>query len=176
MYNRTVILYIGVSLDGYIATKDDSLDWLLDTKGSGDNGFGEFYDTVDTVIMGKRTYDWIMKQENGRFPYVGKECYVYTHQKLDDTEFVRFTSQNPDVLIAQLKERDGKKIWIVGGSQIIDLVRKQNLIDEYVLSIAPVVLGSGIPLFLGNERSDLVLTNTRTFGQFVELSYRIHTY
>lgn len=173
MENRTVVLYIGISLDGYIATKDDSLEWLLNTQGSGDNGFSEFYDTVDTIIMGRRTYDWIMKQEKGRFPYVGKSCYVYTHQETDDTEFVHFTSQSPDALIAGLKEKGGKKIWIVGGSQIIDLVRKHALIDEYVLSIAPVILGSGIPLFYGNERSDLVLIGTRTFGQFVELSYRV---
>ena len=62
-YKRNVVVYIGISLDGYIATKDDSLEWLLNTQGSGDNGFGEFYDTVETIIMGKRTYDWIMNQE-----------------------------------------------------------------------------------------------------------------
>lgn len=52
-YKRNVVVYIGISLDGYIATKDDSLEWLLNTQGSGDNGFGEFYDTVETIIMGK---------------------------------------------------------------------------------------------------------------------------
>ena len=62
-YKRNVVVYIVISLDGYIATKDDSLEWLLNTQGSGDNGFGEFYDTVETIIMGKRTYDWIMNQE-----------------------------------------------------------------------------------------------------------------
>lgn len=62
-YKRNVVVYIGISLDGYIATKDDSLEWLLNTQGSGDNGFGEFYDTVETIIMRKRTYDWIMNQE-----------------------------------------------------------------------------------------------------------------
>ena len=83
-----MVVYIGISLDGYIATKDDSLEWLLNTQGSGDNGFGEFYDTVETIIMGKRTYDWIMNQENGRFPYVGKECFVYTTRTLPNTENV----------------------------------------------------------------------------------------
>lgn len=170
MSNRKVVLYIGISLDGYIATKDDSLEWLLTTQGSGDNGFGEFYDTVETIIMGRRTYDWIMEQENGRFPYIGKECYVYTTRAIDDTEYVKFTSQSPDDLIAGLK-MEGKKIWIVGGSQIIDLVRKKNLIDEYILSIAPVILGEGIPLFCEGERENLVFDKARTFGQFVEVSY-----
>ena len=77
MSNRKVVLYIGISLDGYIATKEESLEWLLNTQGSGDNGFGEFYNTVETIIMGRRTYDWIMAQENGQFPYIGRECYVF---------------------------------------------------------------------------------------------------
>lgn len=173
MNDRTVVLYIGISLDGYIATKDDSLEWLLSTEGSGDNGFGAFYDTVDTIILGRRTYDWIMEQEHGCFPYVGKECYVYTHQKEQDTEFVHFTTQKPDVLISGLREKEGKKIWIVGGSQIIDLFRGQNLIDEYILSIAPVLLGTGIPLFREHDRTDLVFMSARRFGQFAELTYRI---
>lgn len=170
MSNRKVALYIGISLDGYIATKDDSLEWLLNTQGSGDNGFGEFYDTVETIIMGRRTYDWIMAQEKGQFPYIGKECYVYTNRTIDDTEHVKFTSQSPENLIAGLK-KEGKKIWIVGGSQIIDLVRKKNLIDEYILSIAPVILGEGIPLFCEGQRKELVFDKVRTFGQFLEVSY-----
>ena len=92
MSKRKVVVYIGISLDGYIAAKDDSLEWLLNTQGSGDNGFGEFYDTVDTIIMGRRTYDWIMEQEKGEFPYRGKECYVYSTQMLKDTEYVTFIS------------------------------------------------------------------------------------
>ena len=170
MKNRKVVLYIGISLDGYIATKNDSLEWLLNTPGCGDNGFGEFYDTVETIIMGRRTYDWIMEQENGRFPYIGKECYVYTNQATDNTEHVVFTSKKPEDLIAGLK-KEGKKIWIVGGSQIIDLVRKKKLIDEYILSIAPVILGEGIPLFCEGERENLVFDKVRTFGQFIEVSY-----
>ena len=170
MNDREVVLYIGISLDGYIATRDDSLEWLLTTQGSGDNGFGEFYNTVQTIIMGRRTYDWIMAQENGHFPYVGKECYVYTTRTTDDTEHVKYTSQSPEKLIEGLSKK-GKKIWIVGGSQIIDLFRKKNLIDEYVLNISPVILGEGIPLFCKGEKEDLVFDKVRTFGQFVEVSY-----
>lgn len=71
----------------------------------------------------------------------------------------------------KLNGREGKSIWIVGGSQIINMVRKKNLIDEYILSIAPVILGEGIPLFCESEREDLVFDKARTFGQFLEVSY-----
>lgn len=166
-----MVVYIGVSLDGYIATKDDNLDWLLNTQGSGDNGFGEFYDSVDTIIMGKRTFDWILEQEQGQLPYAGKECYVYTSCRMENVGHVKFTSQSPEKLLAGLSG-EGKKIWIVGGSQIIDLFRKKGLVDEYILNIAPVILGEGIPLFREGERCNLICAKVRTFGQFVEITYR----
>lgn len=172
MNRRPVVLYIGTSLDGYIATKEDSLDWLLSTEGEGDNGFGEFYDTVDTIIMGKRTYDWIMEQEHGIFPYKGKKCYVYTKKPQAPTEYVTFTSETPDSLIDRMRKEDGKKIWIVGGEQIIHLFHKEHLIDEYVISIAPYILGDGIKLFSGGVSESLVMERTRNFGQFVEISYK----
>lgn len=172
MDRRKVVVYIGISLDGYIATKDDSLDWLLKTQGEGDNGFGEFFDTVDTIIMGRRTYDWIMEHEKGRFPYEGKECFVYTSGEMKDTEHVRFTAQSGNELLAGLC-KEGGKIWIVGGSGIIDLFRKHDLIDEYILNIAPVILGDGIALFREGACSDLVLDRVRTFGQFTEISYSV---
>ena len=111
-----------------------------------------------------------MTQENGRFPYIGKECYVFTSQKMMDTEYVKFTFQSPEELISEIKG-EGKKIWIVGGSQMIDLARKKKLIDEYILNISPVILGDGIPLFYEGEKDDLILDKVRTFGQFVEVSY-----
>ena len=166
----SIVVYIGISLDGYIATKEDSLDWLLNTQGSGDNGFGEFYESVDTVIMGRRTYDWIMREEQGRFPYPGKECYVYSTRQQGSTESVHFTCREPLELVTELKKQ-GKRIWIVGGSQIIDLVRQTGLIDEYILNIAPVILGDGIPLFCKGQENALVFDAARTFGQFAELRY-----
>jgi len=167
---RNVVVYIGISLDGYIATREDSLDWLLNTPGEGDNGFGAFYDTVDTILMGKRTYDWIMEQEQGRFPYVGKECYVYTRQPPADTEHVRFTRQSPAELMAGMA---GRTIWVVGGSQLIELVRQQGLVDEYILNVAPVILGDGIPLFCPGTQEQLVFQGMQRFGQFAELRYQV---
>ena len=60
---RSVVLFIASSLDGYIATKDESMEWLYNVEGEGDNGFSAFYETVDTVLLGKKTYDWVMKHD-----------------------------------------------------------------------------------------------------------------
>lgn len=59
----TVKLFIAATLDGYIATLDDSLQWLFDVEGEGDNGYGAFYETIDTVVMGKKTYDWLLREQ-----------------------------------------------------------------------------------------------------------------
>jgi len=92
--NRNIVLFIASSLDGYIATKDDSLDWLFNVDGEGDNGFSEFYETVDTFLMGKRSYDWVMEQDIEEFPYKNKECYVFTRASTEDTENVKFVNDN----------------------------------------------------------------------------------
>jgi dihydrofolate reductase len=170
--NRKIVLFIAQSLDGYIATKEDSLEWLFKVEGEGDNGYSEFYDTVDTIIMGKRTYDWIMNQENGQFPYQNKKCYVYTRTPIDNTEHVQFVNQDIIQFADTLKKEAGKNIWIVGGGELLHTFFKEKLVDEFILTIAPAILGEGIPLFKGGDyQLDLTLKGTRTFNQFVELHY-----
>ena len=71
---RKLVLFTATSLDGYIATNSDTLDWLFTVEGEGDNGYSAFYETVDTVIMGRRTYDWIKENMSEGFPYKDKEC------------------------------------------------------------------------------------------------------
>src|SRR4051794_33557486 len=91
---RGLVLFIASSLDGYIATKDESVDWLDNVEGEGDNGFSEFYETVDTVLLGKKSYDWVMKQDIKEFPYKNKECYVFTRSSIEDTEDVTFINED----------------------------------------------------------------------------------
>ncbi len=171
---RSVILYIAASLDGYIATEDDSLEWLFRVEGEGDNGYGAFYDTVDTVIMGRRTYDWIMEQEQGRFPYAGKECYVFSRNRTGNDGYVTYVSEDAEALTSRLQAQEGKKIWMVGGGgALLDFLRA-GLVDEIVINIAPVLLGRGIPLFpKGEYNMDLQLTGIRRHGQFAELLYEV---
>ncbi|MEC5425635.1 dihydrofolate reductase family protein [Virgibacillus sp. C22-A2] len=171
---RKLVLFIATSLDGYIATKDESLDWLFNSEGEGDNGYSEFYDTVDTVLIGKKTYDWIIKHETGDFPYKNKECYVFTRSSIKDNEDVSFINEDIASFTDQLKNQEGKNIWIVGGGELLQSFVEEKLVDEIILTVAPTVIGKGIPLFReGDYQLDLSLKGTRKFNQFVELHYTV---
>ena len=172
---RKLVLFIAQSLDGYIATKDDSLDWLFKVEGEGDNGYSEFYETIDTVLIGKRTYDWVMEQEKGQFPYLNKNSYVFSRSTVIDTKDVTFINGNIVDFTNDLKKEEGKDIWIVGGGDILHTFLKEKLVDELIVTVAPTIIGQGIPLFkAGDYELNLTLKGTRTFNQFVELHYTVN--
>lgn len=171
---RNLVLFIATSLDGYIAAPDESLEWLYQIEGEGDNGFSEFYQTVDTILMGKRTYDWIIKQQLEQFPYQNKRCYVFTRSDMENNEDVIFVNEDVTEFTNKLKREDGKNIWIVGGGELLHSFIEKKLVDEMIITVAPVILGQGIPLFRkGNQQLKLLLKNERTFNQFVELHYKV---
>lgn len=171
---RKVVLFIAASLDGYIATEDESLEWLFRVEGEGDNGISEFYDRIDTLLMGRRTYDWVLHHETGEFPYKNKECYVFTRSPMADTEDVTFVNEDVTKFVEKLQQQDGKDIWMVGGGELLKSFLEARLIDEFILTVAPVLLGRGIPLFKeGDYETELVLKRVRNFNQFAELQYEL---
>ncbi|MFV0556012.1 MAG: dihydrofolate reductase family protein [Lactovum sp.] len=169
----TIKLYIASTLDGYIADKNESLQWLFDVEGEGDNGYSNFISTINTVIMGRRTYDWIIENEPDKWEYYDKDCYVFSTQDLADNDKVKFVNpENLEDFISTLKGN----IWNIGGGELIKLFLEHQLIDSYQLTLAPILLGDGIPLFpKGNYQENLVLVGTKTYGQFVELQYKKKT-
>ncbi len=172
MGQRKVVLYIASSLDGYIATSEHHLDWLFSVEGEGDNGYSRFYETVDTILLGRVTYDWIIGHEKGRFPYVGKECYVFSRTAKEDNENVRFISGDIARFVVDLKKKEGGDIWLVGGGDLLRTFLNEKLVDEIIITLAPWLLGSGIPLFQNNAfPTALTLTSVRRYNQFVELRY-----
>lgn len=174
MGQRKVVLYTAVSLDGFIATEGHDLDWLFAVEGEGDNGYSEFFNTVDTVLLGRVTYDWLMEHEKGNFPYKDTECYVFSRTKRDNNEYVTFVNEDIVPLVKGLKEKKGKKIWLVGGGELNNLLLREGLIDELIVTVAPVLLGRGIPLFKGNEhQTKLQLKGIMRYNQFVELRYDV---
>ncbi len=166
---RKIKLFIASSLDGFIAREDGSIDWLPQ---SGNSGYEEFYKTIDTVIIGRKTYEQILTF--GKYPYEGKKSYVLTKnttiKKEGNVEFV-FEAEK---LVKELISSSGKDIWLVGGAELVSVFLNQDLIDEIILSIIPVVLGKGIPLFKNIRReTKLQLLKTREYDELVELNYKV---
>lgn len=171
---RKLVLFIAATLDGYIARENDALDWLFEVDGEGDNGISEFYDTVDTILIGRRTYDWVMKHEKGVFPYKDKTCYVFSKTAMKDYDHVKFIQGDIVDFTNKLKSQEGKNIWLVGGGTLLHSFLKEKLVDEFIITVAPVLIGKGIPLFKEDDLElKLSLKGIRRFNQFVELHYEV---
>ena len=151
MDKRKVILYISMSLDGFIATKDDDLSWLSIVEKEGeDYGYAAFNESVDTYIVGRRTYDTILKLTRAVFPHADQhKCYIITRQERENESGVRFYNGDIEDLINSLKKEEGKNIYCDGGAEIVKLLMEKNLIDEYIVSVIPIILGDGKRLFKG---------------------------
>ena len=167
-----VVLYIAMSLDGNIARSNDQLDWLFAVEGDGDNGYAEFFKTVGAVIMGRKTYEEVLKLEEGAYPYKDIPNYILTRQPDREAEHVTFTDEPIEELIHRLKGEVDQDIWLIGGGEVIKAAMEYDLIDRYEIAIAPVVLGEGIPLFPeGTKETKLRLTSQYASGQFVMVTY-----
>ena len=153
---RKLILYIASSIDGYIAGPKGELDWLFTDQ---DYGYNKFISSVDTVLVGRKTYDDALKM-GMKDPFPGKVTYVFTRTPNNFTskENLVFANENPAELWKWLRNREGGNAWLVGGAEIIEPLLQENLIDEYVISIHPVVLGHGIPMFKKIQKR--ILLNT----------------
>lgn len=151
MEKRKVILYISMSIDGFIASKDDDLSWLSVVKKDGeDYGYSDFCKQVDTYIVGRKTYEIVLKLTGGIFPQSEQfNCFVITRKERKNINGITFYNDNIETLINQLKNEEGKDIYCDGGAEIVKLLMNKNLIDEYIISVIPIVLGDGIPLFKG---------------------------
>lgn len=114
--------------------------------------------------MGRKTYDWIMEHENGKFPYNGKQCFVCSKSQKADTKKVKFISKDITEFIQKLKTENGSKIWLVGGTQLIKDFQKAHLIEEYIINIAPRLIGEGKPLFSSGMIENLHLEKVKTFA------------
>ena len=159
--NRKVILYIATSLDGYIATKNENLDFLSLVEQEGeDYGYADFIKTVDTVIVGRKTYDKVLSM-GFDFPHADKESYIITRTPKPPIGNIQFYTENLEALILKLKEKDGQNIFVDGGAEIVNLMMNDNLIDVFCVSIIPVLLGDGISLFQDN-RPELQLKFVRS--------------
>lgn len=172
--NRKTILYIATSIDGYIAQANDDLSFLsLAEKEGEDYGYGAFIDSVDTVILGRKTYDWVMKQVP-EFPHADKETYVITRTERPSIGRTHFYTSDLEALVSDLKSRQGKHIFIDGGAEIVYEMLKLKLVDELIISIIPILLGNGTKLFKDGRPAQLFqLVSSQHFERgLVQLHYQ----
>ncbi len=162
---RRVIVYIAMSIDGFIATKDGDLQFLSAVQIPGEDfGYGEFIQQVDTVILGRKTYDKVMSMTS-EFPHLDKTTYVISRKKIDSNGSLHFYSGDLKNLVTSLKETSGKNIFVDGGAEIIHQLMLLDLIDEFIISIIPVLLGDGIRLFKDDRpEQKMKLRSSKSFA------------
>lgn len=164
------------SLDGYIATTDHSLDWLLSRESdeTGPMGFTEFLAGVGAIVMGANTYQWILDNEGAEpWPY-DVPSWVCTHRDFPartDAD-IRFTrAEIPELHKAMTEVAAGRNLWVVGGGELAGAFADHGLLDEIIVSIAPVTLGAGAPLL--PRELELQVTEVAGNGEFACIRYEV---
>lgn len=171
--SRRTILYIACSLDGYIAKPNDDLSFLyLVQQENQDYGYADFVSTIDTVILGRKTYDWVMGQVP-EFPHADKSTYVITRSARPSVGKTQFYTGNLKELILKLKKESGKNIFIDGGAEVVTTLLKEKLIDELIISYIPILLGAGTALFKeGRPEQLLKFVSVKSFDKgLVQVRY-----
>jgi dihydrofolate reductase len=140
---RRIVYSVACSLDGYIAREDHSYDWIPQDQ---DYGLSEFFKTVDTVLIGRKTHDIMVSAGQPSFPAMAN--YVFSrNSNLPGYKNVRWVRTDPLAFVGELRQQTGKDIWLMGGSDLARFFFEARMVSEVKLAVVPVLLGSGIPLF-----------------------------
>jgi dihydrofolate reductase len=171
---RKVKLFAATSLDGLVARPDGAVDWLFS---DGDYGFKDFTASVDTVLIGRKTLDHVVGQglaKAGVPLFPGMKNYIFSRATPPgERGGMEFVGDDVAGLIGKLQLEEGKDLWLVGGGDLTRTFLELDLVDEVILSIHPILLGDGIPMFPGPFRqTDLQLANTKSFPNgLLQVSY-----
>ena len=172
---RKIIVYIATSADGYIARPDGNVDWLNRPMPKGGYGMSAFARSIDTILWGRKTYDFAAKM-GGVGPYGKVKHYAFSRQPPSDPlPGVEFVSESIPEFVGKLQAMRGKNIWMMGGAGIIASFLDAGAIDEFSIHIIPVMIGEGIPLVAPRHRNiPLELISARSFPDgVVQLNYRV---
>lgn len=173
---RKISLFIAMSLDGYIAKPNDDLSFLkLVEKEGEDYGYAKFTETIDTLIVGRKTYDYVLKNVGSSYYDNGqRDVYVITRTERPNVGRTTFYTGDLTELVKKLKSENGKNIYCDGGAEVINELLNHNLIDEFIISVIPVLLGNGTRLFKDarpEETLKLITAKTYETG-LVQLHYK----
>lgn len=171
----SVTYYVACTVDGFIAAADGGIDWLKPFEGAReDYGYAAFYESIDAVVSGRRTYEQAVSLGGGTFP--ARKCWVFSRREftLPPQPGVIVTRQEPRPLLEHLSSLGHRHVWLVGGGELAAAFRAEGLITQSIISIVPVILGSGIPLFAPSELQQPVqLVSSRAYDSgVVQLTYR----
>jgi dihydrofolate reductase len=166
---RKVIAGLGISLDGYIARLDGSVNFLFMPK---DYSMGPFFKTIDTAILGRKTYDDGLKM-GGSFTGSIKYYVFSKTQPPGERNHVTFTNESPSAVIAEIRKKPGKNIWLMGGGELIREFLKEDLVDELYIGVVPILIGEGIPLFpSGFPQREFDLVENKSYSRgMIALKY-----
>lgn len=163
---RKLSVFIARSLDGYIAKPNDDLSFLKAVEKEGeDYGYADFIATIDTLIIGRKTYDYVLKEiGSSHYDNGERDVYIITRTERPIVGRTTFYTGKLAELVRRLKSKSGKNIYCDGGAEIINELLKNDLIDEFIISVIPVLLGDGTRLFQdGRPEQQLELLNVKTF-------------
>lgn len=173
---RKLILYIAMSLDGYIAKSNDDISFLSMVEEQGeDYGYNDFLKTVDAVIVGGRTYDKVLSMGYD-FPHADKDAYVISRFPRETKGSEKFYTDDLKKLVLELKNKQGKHVFIDGGAHVVNELLKDKLIDEIYISVIPIILGGGVRLFNDkNPEQTLELIECKSFKKgLVQIHYKVN--
>ncbi|HAT1658034.1 TPA: dihydrofolate reductase family protein [Legionella pneumophila] len=175
-----ISVFIATSLDGYIARKDGSIDWLMEANSLAspgeDCGYRSFIATIDTIIMGRYSYEKVITFDE--WPYGSLPVIVMSSKPIQVPEhlqhIISVSNQSPSDLVSELAHHGIQHVYLDGGITIQRFLQN-NLIDEIIITLIPVLIGSGRPLFgfLENDIKPKHLSTTSYPGGFVQIKYRI---
>jgi len=175
---RKVIVHIATSADGYIARPDGDIEWLTSRPApEGFYGMNAFMRSVDTKVLGRKTYEVSLRM-GARFDSKSRNI-VFSRQAppADAPSGVEFVSEAIGPFVSRLRAQPGKDIWLMGGGEIIASFLDEQVIDEFVISVAPVFIGEGIPLIARRHRHEpLELLSVERFDDgLVQSRYRVQS-
>ena len=162
---QELIYYAASSLDGYIADIEGGVDWLQIAEVTvEDHGYGDFYKHVDSLIMGRTTYEQILGF--GEWPYPDRPCWVMTSSEISvpENSNIVLTRDTPADVLKEIRSRGYGRTWLVGGGKVAASFFKEGLITEFYITLIPILLVEGIPLLSGAmNKTSLDLLESRTF-------------
>ena len=167
---RKIILNLCTSLDSYIEGENGEIDWCFMDQ---DYGMTEFLDSIDTIFFGRKSYEQLLREMPNAFS--DKKKVVFSKTLYSNNCNPKIISKNIEKEVEEITNSKGKDIWLFGGASLISHLINANLVDELMIAVHPLILGSGKPLFIDiDNRRKLSLIDNKTFSSgLVQLVYKI---